>query len=288
MAHKRSRGGARRGSLLGSKWVDQVRDGIPSVDEMVTAGISTLQAQGFNEGLARTEFGKWLVAGQKAIEEIHRKEEGKALERLVDLCLAGATPPATDGDIGTWARELLSRAAPEFVAFEFRAGQTRKSRAGSVWEKLGSLFLDWNGIPSEKPTGEAARSLRQIDKVVPSVRVALETPDRAIRLSFKTEAREKWRVLIDEGRRGHVYLVTLGVDITPARLEEMADSRLVAYVPLDVKTSRPEFQDNQAIRKLDDLPSDLRRYIPAGPAVPPDLVVKTHEVRDEFPESSRP
>ena len=99
-------------------------------------------------------------------------------------------------------------------------------------------------------------------------KVALETPDRVIRLSFKTEAREKWRVLIDEGRRGYVYLVTLGDDVTPTRLAEMAESRLVVYVPRAIKESEAEFRSNPALRRLDDLPGDLRPYVRPGPARP--------------------
>jgi EcoRII C terminal len=264
------RGGAREGSLLGSSLVDAALSTLPDVDALIEQGFAEIRSRGFTEEKARSEFGKWMVEAHRSVASSHRRAEAHALDRLVDLLIdRDGTLPGTKNDLRRWVRA----AAPDLVAFEFRAGQARKSRAGSVWEKIGTRFLEWNGIPCEKPTGKAARSLHQIDKVVPSVAVALETPDRAIRLSFKTEAREKWRVLIDEGRRGHVYLVTLGDDVTPTRLAEMAESRLVVYVPREIKESESVLKSNATLRTLDDLPNDLRRYVPSGPSPPPPLLV---------------
>jgi len=266
LASKKRKGGARATSLLGTSLVDEALATMPDVDSTIEQGFSSITAQGFTASKARTEFGTWLVAAHKAVEEAHRRAETQALDHLVDLLIerAGAGPVGeTKFDLHEYVRGFLRRAAPDFVAFEFRSGQARKSRAGSVWEKIGTRFLKWNEIPCEKPTGANARSLRQIDRVVPSVQVALDTPDRAIRLSFKTEAREKWRVLIDEGRRGHVYLVTLGEDVTHDRLKEMAESRLVVYVPSAIKEGDEVFRKNSALRPLDDLPRDLRRYVPS-------------------------
>lgn len=259
---RKGRGGARATAELGSAWVDEVRDSLPLVDEMVEAGFATIRREGFREDLARAEFGKWLVAAQKAVEKIHREREAEALSKLVDLIITGAAPPSEGEHVMAWARTLLTQAAPEFVAFEFRAGQTRKSRAGSVWEKLGDQFLRWNGVVCEKPTSkEDRRQLRQIDRVVPSVRVAIDTPDQAARLSFKTEAREKWRVLVDESRTGHVFLVTMGEDITADKLPEMASSKIVVFVPSYIKEKSPEFQQTKSLRSLDDLPKNLRRFV---------------------------
>lgn len=260
-AGRKSRGGARPTAQLGSAWVDEVRASVPDVDQLVAEGLAAIRAEGFNEELAKTEFGKWLVSAQKAVEKIHREREAEALSRLVDLIITGQAPPSEGEHVMAWARKLLGDAAPEFVAFEFRAGQTRKARAGSVWEKLGDQFLRWNGIICEKPTGkEDRRKLRQIDRVVPSVRVAIDTPDQAVRLSFKTEAREKWRVLVDESRTGHVYLVTMGEDLTADKIPEMAISKIVVFVPTQIKESDPAFREAPNIRTLDDLPKNLRRY----------------------------
>jgi hypothetical protein len=284
MPAKKGRGGAREGSLLGSPLVDEALATIPDVDATIAQGFATIRSLGFTEADARTGFGKGMVTAHRAVAEAHRRAETRALDKLVDLLLARAGPlPAAGADVHAWVLAFLRTAAPDFIALEFRSGQARKSRAGSVWEKIGTQFLQWNGIPCEKPTGQNARKLRQIDRVVPSVRVALDTPDRAIRLSFKTEAREKWRVLIDEGRRGHVYLITLGDDVTHDRLKEMAESRLVVYVPREIKESDEEFKKNAALRPLDDLPEDLRRYVPSPPARPKPLMVPVLDVEPDKP-----
>ena len=96
------------------------------------------------------------------------------------------------------------------------------------------------------------------------MRVAIDTPDQAVRLSFKTEAREKWRVLIDEGRTGHVYLVTMGEDLTADKIPEMAVSKIVVFVPAHIKDSDPAFREATSIRTLDDLPKNLRRVLYLG------------------------
>ena len=280
MAHskKRPRAGVRPTADLGSAWVDEVLAQIPDVPEQVKQGLDVVRTQGFNESLARTELGRWIVICHRTIESVYRAAENSALEGLAKRWADGARLPAPGADVREWARDLLSRASADFRAFEFRAGQTRKSRAGSVWERLGHLFLSWNDIPNEKPSGQAAKKLRQIDRVVPSVQVALDDPDRAARLSFKTEAREKWRVLIDESRRGHVYLVTLGDDVTEDRIEEMADSRLVVYVPEAIKNSSSNLKQSHALRTLDELVGDLQRYVPAGPPQT-TLMVQTPAIR---------
>lgn len=265
MPARRGRGGARVGSRLGTDLVTEAISTLPTVDASIEQGLAAIRARGFTDDKARTECGGWMVEAHKAVAEIHRAGEAAALDRLIDLLLERAGPPPEKAsETPEWIRVFLRDAAREFVAFEFRSGQARKSRAGSVWEKIGTKMLGLNEIPCEKPTGASARRLHQIDRVVPSVRAAIDTPDRAIGLSFKTESREKWRVLIDEARRGYVYLVTLGDDITPDRLREMAEARLVVFVPKGIK-ERAEFRDNVAIRSLDDLPDELRRYVRAGP-----------------------
>lgn len=268
MPARRGRGGARVGSRLGSDLVSEALATLPDVDVTIEQGFVAIRARGFTEDGAKTEFGRWMVEAHRAVAEAHRTAEAIALDKLIDLLIANARPPPSSDEFAAWLRMFLREAAPEFVAFEFRSGQARKSRAGSVWEKIGTRFLEWNDIPCEKPTGESARSLRQIDRVVPSVRVAIESPDRAIRLSFKTEAREKWRVLLNESQHGFVYLVTLGDDMTKARLDEIAELRLVVYAPREIKESSPELREAHSLRTLDELPGDLRHFVPPGPRPP--------------------
>lgn len=279
------RSGARPTAVLGSRWVDEACDLIPSVAEQVEQGIALARAEGLTEDGARAEFGRWLVHTHRAVERVYRTAAEEAVARLVTRWVESAGSPPISGEFKSWLRDLMARAGADFIAFEFRAGQSRKSRAGSVWERLGHRFLDWNGIPNAKPSGKKARMLRQIDRVVPDVETAIHSEDRAARLSFKTEAREKWRVLIDEGRHGHVYLVTLGDDVTTDRLKEMSDSRLVVYVPDAIKNSSPEFAASDALRPLDQLIEDLRRYVPRGPKRPPDQMISLREVRAATDES---
>lgn len=263
-SYKRGKGGVRAGSKMGSDLVQTALDTIPEVDAILEVAIKRLQTQGLTKAAVTADYETAILSAIRVSEEVYREEESKAQDRLVDLLIQKTGPaPALDTkfDLHEWARGFLLHAAPDFVAFEFRSGQARKSRAGSSWEKLNDAFLKLSGIRLAKPTKrDDARELRQIDRVVPSVRVAVDTPDQAARLSFKTEAREKWRVLLDERRTGHVFLVTLGEDLTVSKLPEQESANIVVYVPQEVKDRFPEFKRSRSLRPMNNLVKDLRRY----------------------------
>ncbi len=240
--------------------VDDALATIPNVDGIIAEALDRLRkAEGFSPEHIMKDFGAALVKLEATAFAIYKVHEKAGLRRLVDSHLKDVNEGTGSSKDGV--RKVLEAAAPEIQEFEFRAGQSRKSRGGSTWEKLGPALLEVMGVKCEKPTGADARSFNQIDRIVPSVEVARNRPDQAIFLSFKRTTRERWRTLVDERRLGYLYLVTGGEDITEAKLGEMETKKIIAYVPQHVKEKSPEFRKSKAVRPFNELPKDLRRYL---------------------------
>jgi hypothetical protein len=242
--------------------VAAARATIPSVDDISAEAFRNLRKDGLTDDHVRADFGDVLVRAEHEIERVYRMYEAKALDLLVDHYSPKLTA-VLDGDGKAGGiRRIVDEAFDDVVAFEFSGGQSRKSRAGSAWEKLGPRLLDLIGIPCEKPTGEAAERYNQIDRIVPSIEMADNKPEQVIFLSFKRTFREKWRVLVDESRHGYVLLVSLGIgqDITKKKIREMSKKKLVVYVPHEVKHRSKFFEEAGSLREFNELPRDLARY----------------------------
>ncbi len=115
------------------------------------------------------------------------------------------------------------------------------------------------GIDAEFPSGMAKEKLRRIDIVIPSNKVALETPDRAIFLTCKRTLRERWKQEIPQVRANQrVYLLTIDEELSKTKAEEINEKALIVFVRDEIK--RIEYiKDMPWIRKLSELPKELQR-----------------------------
>jgi hypothetical protein len=231
---------------------------IPEVDEIIRLAFRRLRTTvKLSRRTILRDFGDALVKLETTAFGIYKEKEARAFAWLLET-ISTEIPEKLRK---TEAVELLRTAGPLIREFEFRAGQSRKSRGGSTWEKLGPALLETMGVRCEKPTGMEARFFNQIDRVVPSIATARRRPDQAIYLSFKRTTRERWRTLVDEGRLGYLYLVTQGSDITEAKLRDMAAKKIIAYVPESVKNKSVAFKESRSVRPFNELPKDLSRFL---------------------------
>lgn len=146
------------------------------------------------------------------------------------------------------------------INFENSASQMRKSRAGGAFEIYVEKLLAYIGIPSEKASGKFGKTLKGTDRLVPSVKMAIEQPDRAKFLSMKTTLAERWRQVVQEQNRGWaVYLVTLDENLSADKAEEINKSGIVLFVRDELK-SKKDIKNFNNIRKLSDLPEHLSQY----------------------------
>jgi len=138
-------------------------------------------------------------------------------------------------------------------------GNMRKARGGRTFEKLVLKLLQALGIEGETPQGEAREKLGRIDIVIPSVNVALETPDRAFFLACKRTLRERWKQEVPIAQPNQrVYLITIDEELPERKAKEIKEKGLIAFVRDDLK-EQEHLIGKPWIRKLSDLPKELRR-----------------------------
>lgn len=135
----------------------------------------------------------------------------------------------------------------------------RKARGGKTFEKVILRLLDFIGIEGKEPTGKAKERLRRIDIVVPSVEIALKTPDRAIFLTCKRTLRERWKQEVPQARLNQrIYLLTIDEELSGSKAEEINEKGLIAFIRDDLK-QREYLKEMAWIRKLSDLPKELQK-----------------------------
>jgi len=143
--------------------------------------------------------------------------------------------------------------------FEKDLGNMRKARGGKTFEKVIIKFLSFIGIKSEIPRGIAKEELRRIDIVIPSVDIAIKTPDRAIFLTCKRTLRERWKQEVPQARLNQrIYLLTIDDDLSEGKAIEINQKGLIAFVRDELAKDRV-FGKMPWVRRLSDLPGELKR-----------------------------
>jgi hypothetical protein len=56
-------------------------------------------------------------------------------------------------------------------------------------------------------------------------------------------------------------MVSKGDDITGAKLKDMNQKKIIAYVPEKIKNQNEAFKKSSVVRNLNELPEDLKRYV---------------------------
>lgn len=157
------------------------------------------------------------------------------------------------------ASELFSDFALLVQALEKDIGNMRKARGGRTFEKLVWKLLQLLDIEGEIPGGKARERLMRIDIVIPSVNVALETPDRAFFIACKRTLRERWRQEVPSAQPNRrVYLITIDERLPESKANEIKDKGLIIFVRDELKAEE-HLVDKPWVRKLSDLPGELRR-----------------------------
>lgn len=189
--------------------------------------------------------------------EIYQKHERKALEDLSDEILQKYGKATFTKDE---VKAIVRQATVEASRFEKSLKQSRASRAGKSFELIISNLLRNMGIKNEKITKEDKKTgLRLIDIVVPDVETAKSHPDKAMFLSLKTSLKDRWKLVVEDQQPGQrTYLLTLmqREKLTREVAEKIVAAGIVLYVPDKIKDD--QFPKKSGIRKLSDLPRDLK------------------------------
>lgn len=241
---------------------------IPSQDFILKEAWDNM---GFNKDFIKSNFSQALVSIDEKATEIFRAYEKKALLELAKRWLNNQKE-----DIKTKLKRIVSKkgwdafideASQIFAEFgtlvqslEKDLGNMRKARGGKAFEKSVVKLLDSIGISNAIPTGRESEILRRIDIVIPSVDIALKTPDRAIFLTCKRTLRERWKQEVPQARPNQrIYLLTIDEELSESKAREINDKGLIAFIRDELK-SRENLKEMPWIRSLNDLPKELKGY----------------------------
>jgi len=250
------------------KFIEKAKKKIPSVDFIIN---ETWNKLNFQPSYVENSFGEILIKFDFTATEIFKRYEKEALIELATLWLN-----SQKREIKNRLKEILSKkgwdefieeASKLFAEFgslvqelEKDLGNMRKARGGKTFEKVIFKMLQFINIKCEIPTGKEKEKLGRIDVVIPSAEVAIKTPDRAIFLTCKRTLRERWKQEIPQAKLNQrIYLLTIDEELSLEKANEIKEKGLIAFVRDEI-LQRPEFFEITWIRKLKDLPKELKAY----------------------------
>lgn len=228
-----------------NKIVEKSKKVIPSVNVILNEAISNLRINKFSKNKILKNFGDLIEKLEAEAFKVYQRYEDLAFKTLIKI----------------WQKEKIK--TPEKLVkatrkLEFAAGQMRKARGGATFQKIIQKLLNLAGIPCEEPHRETKQILRRIDLVVPTAKIAKDTPDKAIFLAVKRTLRERWKQAVPEQMKGaRLYLVTINGECSEEKAKEIKEVGMYAYVPDKLK-KRKYLQDKPWIRPLSGLPKDLK------------------------------
>jgi len=247
--------------------ISQAKETIPAVDSILE---ETWRELGVDKRSVTNKFGQILVDMDLEATKIFRAYEKKALLELAKEWLRSQKEDVRRklekivsqkgwDDFVHEASQLFAEFGTLVQAIEKDLGNMRKARGGKTFEKVILRLLKFIDIKGEIPSGKAREKLRRIDIVIPSIDIALKTPDRAIFLTCKRTLRERWKQEVPQARLNQrIYLLTIDDDLSESKAEEINEKGLIAFVQDELK-QREHLKEMAWIRRLSDLPRELQK-----------------------------
>ncbi|MFN7181711.1 MAG: type II restriction endonuclease [Planctomycetota bacterium] len=240
---------------------------IPSLEYILDETWNHLELQ---KSFVKNNFGKVLVTFDTEATKMFRYYERKALVKLAKAWLSlqkeGVKKKFEEILAQNGWDKFIEKASQVFVEFgilvqnlEKNLGNMRKARGGKTFEKVLLRLLEFIDVKGEIPMGKAREELRRIDIVIPSIKIATTTPDRAIFLTCKRTLRERWKQEVPQARLNQrIYLLTIDESLSESKANEINQKGLIAFVR-DELTKTQALQKMPWIRKLADLPKELKK-----------------------------
>jgi len=216
-----------------------------------------------------------MVCG-KALESLLRKNEdtrGILREMLARDGLkklsAAKTEEQTLDVIAEIVGELSGRIFPYPYELAKSVTQSRRSRAGTAFERIIRHIIDIKGFPcaDQSKTGtqvfERMGLGKMVDGLIPGLEQYNRDRTRCAILTMKTTLRERWQEVVEELHRTnvpHIYLLTLDEGINPTGLATMKNHNITLVAPDFVKDKNPEIMNLISFEQLfnKDLPHLLQ------------------------------
>lgn len=130
--------------------------------------------------------------------------------------------------------DILSSAAHPLARFYLGIIQGRKPRAGKAFEQsIYTLFTTLDYPYTSQPIING-----QPDFLLPGVKHYRENAMDCIIFTVKRTLRERWRQIISEGTRGHMFfLATIDEEVSKRDLPEMLHNRIYLVMPESIRKS---------------------------------------------------
>ena len=246
--------------------IKNAKNEIPPVDAILDEAWNTLKIK---KGSIKNHFGEFVLSLDDEATKKYRIYEKKAIEYLAqswlyfqkdDIKLRFEEIIKQEG----W-KQFIEKATKLFVEFgviiqqlEKDLGNMRKARGGKTFEKMLVKLLCFMNIKCETPKGRLGEKLQRIDIVVPSIDVALHTPDRAFFITCKRTLRERWKQEVPQARLNQrIYLLTIDDNLSKNKAIEINNKGLIAFVRDDL-FQKEDFINMPWIRKLSDFPEEIQ------------------------------
>ncbi len=216
------------------------------------------------------KFGEFCITLDETATLIFKDYEKKALAKLAELWLDKQRETIRNKlkeiiEMQGWeqfkkeASELFSDFGILVQRIEKDLGNMRKARGGRTFENILIKLFRLIDISCERPKGKKGEDLKRIDIVIPSIEVASQTPDKAIFLTCKRTLRERWKQEVPQARLNQrIYLLTIDNTLSSGKAKEIDEKGFIAFVRDELLNDK-SFEKMAWIRRLSDLPSDLRK-----------------------------
>lgn len=140
--------------------------------------------------------------------------------------------------------EISGRIFPYPYELAKSVTQSRRSRAGTAFERIIRHILDIYGYPCDDQSKIGRENFDQgnlgkiVDGLIPGIKQYKENRSKCAILTMKTTLRERWQEVVEELHRTnvpHVYLLTLDEQISDSLLETIRNHNITLVAPDFIK-----------------------------------------------------
>lgn len=144
--------------------------------------------------------------------------------------------------------EISGRIFPYSYELAKSVTQSRRSRAGTAFERIIRHVLDIYGYPCDDQSKIGRENFDQgnlgkiVDGLIPGIAQYKENRSKCAILTMKTTLRERWQEVVEELHRTnvpHIYLLTLDDQISESMLETIRNHNITLVAPDFVKDNSP-------------------------------------------------
>jgi hypothetical protein len=216
-----------------------------------------------------------MVCG-KALEQLLRTntETRSILKQMIEHDgLKKINEATNDEEVLDVVSHIIGELSGRIFPFQYELAksvtQSRRSRAGTAFERVIRHIIDIKGFPCDDQSKAGTHLFEQnglgkiVDGLLPGLKQYNQHRAKCAILTMKTTLRERWQEVVEELHRTnvpHIYLLTLDDDISAAKLATMKSHNITLVAPDYVQNNSPAIMNLISFEQLfnKDLPHILQ------------------------------